>query len=581
MAGLETCEQGEVVRSMAASRKFQKIGALAAGAISLLFLSCYSPVVEQTLVSPTISELEAGDGEVIVQWIPPPGMEVNHYYIYYGTGTLSRSFEYVSTPDGSSRAQAITGLTNDVEYHFAVLAITDSGESPLSESKTATPNEPSPEDRGPGKPENVQIALGVSKVYVFWEAPSDIGIINGDGTPGTITGYKIYASQTTPIDPNAITPQLADETSLSLELIGLNDGSPYYIAVAAVNETGDGDLSAAVSAIPTAAPPDREPSSPRITQISSQDGQVMVEWTAPIDTGIVNGAEGKISDYKLYFSEAVIDPQKDTPKDLPVTGGPLMTTITQLTNGTTYNFAMTAITGSGESPLSEGMSATPSEASSANRKPGQPMILAVTEGFEELLVTWQAPADTGTTNDDGTVGIITGYKIYVTILLEPLDLNSPTMTVSSNSEAVQVQKFENLENGTSYSLIVVAVSDAGDGTPSAVAIGTPSEEKSSDRVPSQPSIITLTEANGKVTLEWAAPTDPGIVSGSMGEITGYQVKVSPLNPAAAPSKVADIGGESVKMTISGLAAGIPYSIVVRAKNAHGWGEFSNPEEFTL
>ena len=58
---------------------------------------------------------------------------------------------------------------------------------------------PSQANRAPGNPASVTIVSSTeTEITLSWKAPVDTGIINGDGTTGTITGYTIYYSETQP-----------------------------------------------------------------------------------------------------------------------------------------------------------------------------------------------------------------------------------------------------------------------------------------------------------------------------------------------------------------------------------------------
>ena len=506
---------------MATGKKVAISQAIGVMAILSLFLACDYPLINQVPSTPVISEVTVGDGEVLVKWIALEE-KIEKYRIYYGAGTLSRSFDFVSTTDDTIFSKKITGLINGIEYYFAAAAVIGNEESPLSESKIAIPGDFTPQDRVADPPASVEVVLGVSEVFVSWRAPADTGIVNG--APGSIIHYKIYASRT-PIDPAKNIPVIVSKDDFSGKLTGLNDGDKYYIAVAAENKTGDSDLSTVREAIPTATPADRVPGKSALTRITAYDGGISIEWEAPIDEGISGGALGSITLYKVYASQGSINPLTDTAM-ATLTRTARSVSISNLQNGITYNFAITAVNGVGEGPLSRVLPATPF--SLENRTPDRPTIIRTIIGNGQIMVIWEAPTDTGLFK--GTAGTILSYKIYVSEIFASPILNAPALRTIDGT--VRDATIVGLTNGTSYSVSVVAENTTGDSSLSIPEFVTPSDGIPTNRVPGKPSITAITApVIGEVTLNWNPPIDTGIVGGigTVGTITGYKVYAVPLD----------------------------------------------------
>ena len=167
----------------------------------------------------------ASDGQVIVSWSPP---ETN--------GGAAVTGYTVSVVGGSSHAVSaspytVTGLTNGTSYLFTVTATNSVGNSqPSVPSNSVIPS------GLPDAPSDVALAPGGAgtsgTIILNWTGGSDNGtIINSYNVYQTVDGEQTLIAY---IDPPLTTTTLTD----------LIDGTDYTFQVAAVNDNGEGNLSA-------------------------------------------------------------------------------------------------------------------------------------------------------------------------------------------------------------------------------------------------------------------------------------------------------------------------------------------------
>ena len=164
--------------------------------------------------------------------------------------------------DANNRFHAVTGLTNDITYMFAVRAVNPSGDGPAS---TVT-GVPMP---APAAPVILSATPSDGQVALTWDDPEDDTItkyqystdyiINGggNGNNGGATFSDIPGSQ-------------ADTTAYTVT--GLANGTTHTLAVRAVNDFGNG-MTSAVTALMI-------PAAPKLSAAAG-DGQVALSWDDP------------------------------------------------------------------------------------------------------------------------------------------------------------------------------------------------------------------------------------------------------------------------------------------------------------
>lgn len=260
------------------------------------------------------------------------------------------------------------------------------------------------------------------------------------------------------------------------------------------------------------------PTSPSVTVGAAQLG---VSWTAPTDNG---GAS--IDNYLVEYKPA------GGAWTSAGTTASLTTTITGLTNGTSYDVRVSAHNSVGYGATVAAGTATPITTATA------PTALAASVGDTQSIITWSAPSSNG-----GSA--ITGYKVE-----RSPDGISWTQAIASTSSPYTLT---GLTNGTAYQVRVTALNGAGTGA-TATATVTPGV------VPTAPQNVAATAERNKTTVTWTAPTSDGGYP-----ITAYNVDYSTDGTTWTTSSAAATSPH----VVTGLTNGTAYQVRVSAVNALG------------
>lgn len=260
----------------------------------------------------------------------------------------------------------------------------------------------------PGPPLSpVASVTGATTVTVSFSAPSSNG-------GSAITGYTVYGGGT---DTNA------GSTSLTHNITGLAQGTPYSFTVKATNIVGEGPASASSNTVT----PATVPNAPTIGTATASNGQISITFTPAYDGGSA----------VFYYTATATGGAGGSN-----TGGGSPIVITGLTNGTAYTISVTATNAYGTSSSSGA-----SNSSTPSTVPDAPTIGTATAGHGQASITFSPPGSNGGSG-------ITSY----TATSSPGGL---TGTAASSPVVVG-----GLTNGTAYTFTVVATNANGSGAAS-------------------------------------------------------------------------------------------------------------------
>ena len=461
-------------------------------------------VVQPCGVPTSLSATSYQSGQVPLSWSAPGdtgGSSITNYLIQYNTtGTPPWSSSY-STPS-SSPSYVFSGLSNGTTYYFQVAAVNGycTGDGPLSGLFSDSSNAATPATT-PDPPPYLSITTtsGVSSISVVWYTPSNTGgaavtsytlqyrVSGSGGSFTTISGIP-----TTPTPPHYTIGSLANNTT-------------YEIQVASVNPAGQGSFSASVLGTT-----DTTPDNPTNLHGTPGNQQVSLTWTAPNNDG-GSVITGYLIEFKLDSlivppgSWTQITTSNTTPPLSYVVGPTSSPTPYPLTNGSLYDFRVSAVNGVGIGSQSIIIKVMPSTT------PGLSVITSsVSCDNQQILVTWAAPVDTG----------------GLPILSYNLQYSSTSSTGSwlptipdTFSASTRSYRFTGLTNGTQYYFQVRANNSNGLGSYSAQ---TSNSTATPSITPQSPSSFTATATMASsIALSWSAPT--GLANTGGNSAIGYLI----------------------------------------------------------
>lgn len=266
--------------------------------------------------------------------------------------------------------------------------------------------------------------------------------------------------------------------------------------------------------------------------------QASLSWSAPTSNG---GAA--VTDY-------IVEQSTDEVSWSTVSDGvssSTSTTVTGLTNGTTYYFRVSAKNSAGTSEPTSSVSSTMVVA------PGAPTGVTLT-GTSRTAATlsWTAPGNTG------------GAAISDYVIERSTDGTSWS-TVNDGVSTAVTESVTGLTTGTTYYFRVSAKNSAGTGDSA-------STNKEWLLVPAAPTALTITPDNdGSAELSWTAPADDGGAT-----ITDYVIEQSDDDDTW--TEYSDGVTSLTSATVRGLIQGSPYYFRVKAVNSVGTGEASASKE---
>ena len=382
-----------------------------------------------------------GDGQVVLDWTAAAahGSALVRYEMRGRVADSGHGWPEWSPVPGGRAAQDTTviGLLNGTAYEFAVRAVNGVGAG-VAASATATP-------LTTGVRLLLTAAGGDGQVTLGWTEPSNSTAVHQYQVRQRISN----AGQ----DWSAWSAVPGGSTARDTTITGLTNGVSYQVQAQAVDSQGS---SVAMSNVESATPAGL-PGAPALTA-SGDTGQVRLAWTAAAANG------SAIARYEVQGRVAAAG--HGWPGWGPVPGGSTArdTTITGLTNGTPYEFAVRAVNGVGAG-ASSSQKATPQAAATIAVSFGSASYQA-TEGGDAVKVsvglspspvqTVRIPvgvsADVGTEAGDYTVAGLSGGTVWLSFAS---GVSSQSFAITANEDADIDDETVSLSFGTLPAGVVV------------------------------------------------------------------------------------------------------------------------------
>jgi fibronectin type 3 domain-containing protein/glucose/arabinose dehydrogenase len=312
----------------------------------------------------------------------------------------------------------------------------------------------------PAAPEHVRASAGEGRVDLSWQESA-----------GAI-GYNVYRSESEAVAPSAANRRnaiLLSATTLTFTDTEVENGATYYYVVTAVGPGGESRPSNRAEALPKAGLLDP----PRNLAASPGNNEVRLSWEGS------SGASG----YNVYRSES---PDVEISTANRRNSAPLESTTftdSDVENGATYYYIVTAVGSGGESAASNSVAATPFAGALA-----APTELTAEAGESAIRLSWRPSAGAS------------GYNVYrsETPDVETSAANRRNTAPVRSSSFIDTQ----VSGDATYYYVVTAVGAEGESAASnEVAISAGVE------IPDAPTALLVHPGDGQVTLSWrASPT---------------------------------------------------------------------------
>jgi hypothetical protein len=272
---------------------------------------------------PTGLTATAGDTTISINWSAPSsngGSPITGYKIYRNNIFLTQL--------GIVTTFTNLGLSNGTPYTYTVSALNAIGEGAKSTSVTATPI--GAVDAPPVISAIVTSAITTTTLSISWHVNEPA---QGWVEYGTTTGY---GSETT----HELSFNYQDHIQ---NVSGLTMGTLYHFRVHAV-DTGGNHVISGDNTVTTSGVAITVPGVPTNLTGTAGDRQVILHWLAPTSNG-----GSSITGYRVYRNNIL----------LVTLGNVLLYTDTNLVNGTSYTYTVSALNVIGEGAKSASASATP------------------------------------------------------------------------------------------------------------------------------------------------------------------------------------------------------------------------------
>jgi hypothetical protein len=328
--------------------------------------STTTPKLPQPDAPTAVATGVSGEVEVTAGANPAAAADVDSFTATAYLGGVATA--HSCTTEDDDRACTVTGLTDDTEYTFKVVANAPAASGNSVASTASAAEAPAV---GPEAPTDVEATVvGPTSVDVSWTASPT------EDVEYVVQPY-IAASGVAVADADAVGCEAATPTAeTTCTVSGLTENVGYYFKVYATLDGFDSADSAKTATVYPTTPPDN----PENAAAEAGDASATVTWEEP-DTDTIPVAS--------YLVTARIDGEDTEQTCATEDAEEFSCEVTGLTNDTEYTFAVQSVGLSGAVSAADVSNAvTPEEAP----KPEAPTGLELTATDTTIEVTWDEPA---------------------------------------------------------------------------------------------------------------------------------------------------------------------------------------------
>ena len=498
--------------------------------------------------TPTVSS--ASVSSVTVTWAAPAnaGPPITDYDYRYRVKTPQGSWtEVTNTPITALRA-TITGLAEDTEYEVQVRATNAEGTSDWSDPPGSGSTDA---NAAPAFTSSATVDAAENQTVAGTVAASDSDA--GD----SVTGYAIQGgADQSAFSIGAASGVLTFRSAPNFEAATDADtDNDYVVVVRATSGTGErlktADQTITVTVTDEAGEAPGAPATPTVS--SASVSSVTVTWAAPANAG------PPITDYDYRYRVKTPQGSWTEVTNTPITA--LRATITGLAEDTEYEVQVRATNAEGTSDWSDPPG---SGSTDANAAP------AFTSSATVDAAENQTVAGTVAASDSDTGDSVTGYAIQGGADRSKFSIGAATGVLTFTS-APNFEAATDADTDNDYVVVVRATSGTGERLKTADQTITVTVTDEAGEAPGAPATPTVSSASvSSVTAAWAAPANAGP------PIADYDYRYRVKAPQGSWTEVTNTTITALSATIAGLAENTEYEVQVRATNAEGTGDWSDP-----
>ena len=328
--------------------------------------------------------------------------------------------------------------------------------------------------------------------------------------------------------------------------------SRYRFTIRASDDTASDTIAVTVNVTDVDEPP-LTPAAPVVSSVANSTTSLSVSWTPPANAG-----RPRITSYDLQYREGTSGPWTEGPQNVTGTSR----TIPNLNSDTNYQVQVLARNAEGESDWSgPGSGRTNAPANNAPRFSSS----TATRSFQEN----EGDATTTSAMDLGAAFTATDSDNGDTLIYTLEGPDTASFDFDSQTQHLRTKSGFNYDHEEKARYSVTVKVDDGTASDTIVVTINVTDLREPPLKPARPSVSPVADNATSLSVTWTAPANDG-----RPPITSYDLQYRETpdgNWRNGPQNV-----DGTEATIAGLRGNRDYEVHVRATNAEGDGEWSDP-----